>query len=96
MHEGKRMQMFCFEIKLSLQWKRGQYELGLGKETVISFIVLGSLSFIGPKEKPANESIEACQTLEDNLSCVLIWIMVLKCVYTENSKCMSLASAFLH
>lgn len=60
MYEGKKMQIFtCFEIQSlrnSLQW----IELGSGKETVISFIVLGSLSFIDPKEKSTNESIETC------------------------------------
>lgn len=55
---------------------------------MISFIVLGSLSFIGAKEKPTNESIEACQTLEDNLSCGAYLNHGIKvCLYRKQQMC---------
>lgn len=57
----------CSEIESAV--KKGKTEAWVREETVISSIVRGSLSFVGPKEKTTNESIEACQTLEDNWSC---------------------------
>lgn len=53
-----------------------------------SFIVLGSLSSIDPKEKCTKECIEACQTLEDKLS----WLAYLShgikvCLYRKQQMC---------
>lgn len=56
---------------------------------MISFIVLGSLNFIDPKEKKiTNASIEACQTLEDNLNCGAYLSHGIKvCLYRKQQMC---------
>lgn len=55
---------------------------------MISYIVLGSLRFIDPKEKSTNECIEACQTLEDNLSCGAYLSNGIKvCLYRKQQIC---------